>query len=198
VKTDEFAKSLPEWFFEGGIQEHNTAAIAGALSTQGVVVFFSDFGVFGVDETYNQHRLNDLNHTSLKLVCTHNGIDVGQDGKTHQCIDYAGVMNNLFGFKIIIPADGNQTDKIIRYVATHPGNFFVGVGRSKLPIILSEEGVPFFGEGYEFIYGKAEVVREGKLAVIISAGTLLHRAIQAWEILKEKGYSVRVVNQFPC
>ena len=194
VKTDEFAKSLPEWFFEGGIQEHNTAAIAGALSTQGVVVFFSDFGVFGVDETYNQHRLNDLNHTSLKLVCTHNGIDVGQDGKTHQCIDYAGVMNNLFGFKIIIPADGNQTDKIIRYVATHPGNFFVGVGRSKLPIILSEEGVPFFGEGYEFIYGKAEVVREGKLAVIISAGTLLHRAIQAWEILKEKGYSVRVVN----
>ncbi|MCD6575144.1 transketolase [Candidatus Aerophobetes bacterium] len=194
VKTDEFAKSCAEWFFEGGIQEHNTAAVAGALSTQGVIVFFSDFGVFGVDETYNQHRLNDLNRTNLKLVCTHNGIDVGQDGKTHQCIDYGGVINNLFGFEIIIPADANQTDKVIRYIATHPGNFFVGVGRSKLPVILSEDGLPFFGENYQFTYGKADIIREGNQATIISTGTLLHKAIQAWQVLKEKGYSVKVVN----
>jgi transketolase len=194
VKTDGFARSYPDWFFEGGIQEHSTATIAGALSTQGVVVFFSDFGVFGVDETYNQHRLNDLNHTNLKLVCTHNGIDVGQDGKTHQCIDYAGVINNLYGYKIIIPADANQTDRIIRYIATQPGNFFVGVGRSNLPLILSQEGEPLFGGNYQFIYGKADLVREGERAAIISAGSLLHKAIQAWEILREKGYKVKVIN----
>jgi len=194
VKTDGFAKSCPDWFFQAGIQEHNTATIAGALSTQGVVVFFSDFGVFGVDETYNQHRLNDLNHTNLKLVCTHNGMDVGQDGKTHQCIDYAGVINNLYGYRIIIPADANQTDRVIRYIATQPGNFFVGVGRSNLPIILSEEGAPLFGEDYQFIYGKADLVREGEQAAIISAGTLLHKAIQAWEVLRERGYQVKVIN----
>ncbi len=194
VKTDGFAKDCPEWFFEAGIQEHTTATIAGALSTQGVVVFFSDFGVFGVDETYNQHRLNDLNKTNLKLVCTHNGIDVGQDGKTHQCIDYAGVINNLYGFKIIIPADANQTDRVIRYITCQPGNFLVGVGRSNLPVILSEDGKPLFGEDYRFVYGKADLIRDGEQATIISAGTLLHRAIQAWEILKQKGYRVRLLN----
>ena len=194
VKTDKFAKICPKWFFEGGIQEHNTATIAGALSTQGVVVFFSDFGVFGVDETYNQHRLNDINHTNLKLVCTHNGIDVGQDGKTHQCIDYGGIINNLYGFKIIVPADANQTDRVIRYIASHPGNFFVGVGRSSLPIITSEDGKPIFGEGYQFVYGKADLVRDGDEAAIVSTGSLLHKAIKAWEILRERGHKVKVIN----
>lgn len=194
VKTNKFAQSCPGEFFEGGIQEHSTAAMAGALSTQGILVFFADFGVFGVDETYNQHRLNDINHTNLKLVCTHNGIDVGQDGKTHQCIDYAGAISNLFGYKIIVPADANQTDRVIKYIATHSGNFLVAVGRSKLPVITDEDGSPLFGGEYRFTYGKAEVVRDGNEAAIISTGTMLHRAIQAWEVLKESGYQVKVVN----
>jgi len=106
TKTANFAKQYPSHFFQGGIQEHNTATIAGAISTLGFLSFFADFGVFGVDETYNQHRLNDINETNLKLICTHNGLDVGEDGNTHQCIDYVGVMRNLFGFKsssLLIP-----------------------------------------------------------------------------------------------
>ncbi len=194
VKTDKFAAASPDYFFQAGIQEHNTATIAGALSTQGVVTFFADFGVFGVDETYNQHRLNDINETNLKLICTHNGIDVGQDGKTHQCIDYVGIINNLYGYKIIIPADPNQTDRVIRYIASIWGNFFVGMGRSKLPAIFSEDGRPFFAEDYEFQYGKADLVRQGKAAAIISMGSMLQRAIRAWEILKEKGCRVQVIN----
>ncbi|HRR95854.1 MAG TPA: transketolase, partial [Candidatus Ratteibacteria bacterium] len=100
VKTDYFEKDFPERFFQVGVQEHNAATIAGAISTDKVISFFSDFGVFGVDETYNQQRLNDQNFTNLKLVCTHLGLDVGEDGKTHQCIDYIGVLRNIFGFKI--------------------------------------------------------------------------------------------------
>ena len=194
VKTNKFASLSPQRFFQGGIQEHNTASLAGALSTQGVLTFFADFGVFGVDETYNQHRLNDINRANLKLICTHNGADVGQDGKTHQCIDYVGVINNLYGYRIIIPADPNQTDRVIRYIATQPGNFFVGMGRSKFPVILDEEGEPFFAGDYEFVYGKADVVRDGNQAAIISMGSMLNRAIKAWEILKEKGYSIKVIN----
>ena len=194
VKTNKFASLSPQRFFQGGIQEHNTASLAGVLSTQGVITFFADFGVFGVDETYNQHRLNDLNRANLKLICTHNGADVGQDGKTHQCIDYVGIINNLYGYKIIIPADPNQTDRVIRYIISQPGNFFVGMGRSKFPVILNEEGKPFFAGGYEFVYGKADVVRDGNQAAIISMGSMLHRAIKAWEILKEKGCSVRIIN----
>jgi transketolase len=136
VKTAGFSKQFPNHFFQGGIQEHHTATLAGAISTLGLLSFFADFGVFGVDETYNQHRLNDINETNLTLICTHNGLDVGEDGKTHQCIDYVGVMQNLFGYKIIIPADPNQTDRVIRYVAKTYGNFLVPMGlqfRSSLP-----------------------------------------------------------------
>jgi len=194
VKTQKFAQDHPDHFFQAGIQEHNTATVAGALSTQGIVTFFADFGVFGVDETYNQHRLNDLNQTNLKLVCTHNGIDVGQDGKTHQCIDYVGIINNLYGYKIIIPADPNQTDRVIRYIASQPGNFFVGVGRSKFPVILKEDGSPFFAGDYQFRYGKAEVIREGGQAAIITTGSMVHRAVQAWETLKKRGCQARIIN----
>lgn len=194
VKTAGFAKEFPKNFFQGGIQEHNTATIAGAISTLGIISFFADFGVFGVDETYNQHRLNDINETNLKLIVTHNGLDVGEDGKTHQCIDYIGTMRNLFGYKIIVPADPNQTDRVIRYVAKTPGNYIVAMGRSQNPIILTEEGTPFFGSPYEFQYPKADLIRKGNHAAIITTGGMVYRAIQAWERLREKGLEVLILN----
>jgi len=194
VKTAGFAKQFPNHFFQGGIQEHNTVTIAGAISTLGILSFFADFGVFGVDETYNQHRLNDINETNLKLICTHNGLDVGEDGKTHQCIDYVGVIQNLFGYKIIVPADPNQTDRVIRYVAKTQGNFLVAMGRSPIPILLTEEETPLFGPSYEFQYGHADLVRNGKDAAILTTGGMVYRAVQAWQKLREKGVSVQVIN----
>jgi len=194
TKTTGFAKQFSKNFFQGGIQEHNTATIAGAISTLGLLPFFADFGVFGVDETYNQHRLNDINGTNLKLICTHNGLDVGEDGNTHQCIDYVGVMRNLFGYKIIIPADPNQTDRVIRYVAKNHGNFLVAMGRSPVPILLTENGTPFFSGPYEFRYGKADLIRDGKHAAVITTGGMVYRAVQACEKLREKGVEVQVLN----
>lgn len=194
TKTTAFAKQFPNHFFQGGIQEHNTATIAGSISTLNLLPFFADFGVFGVDETYNQHRLNDINGTNLKLICTHVGLDVGEDGNTHQCIDYVGVMRNLFGYKIVLPADPNQTDRVIRYVAKNPGNFFVAMGRSPIPIILSEDGDPYYGASYEFRYGKADLVRNGKNAAVITTGGMVYKAVQAWHKLKEKGIEIQVLN----
>ena len=194
VKTAAFAKQFPDHFFQGGIQEHNTATIAGAISSLGLLSFFADFGVFGVDETYNQHRLNDINQTNLKLICTHNGLDVGEDGKTHQCIDYIGVMQNLFGYKTIVPADPNQTDRVTRYVAKTRGNFIIVMGRSSISILLTEEGAPLFDTSYEFRYGHADLVRNGKDAAILTTGGMVHKAIQAWQKLREKGIAVQVMN----
>ncbi|MGQ9637700.1 MAG: transketolase [Thermodesulfobacteriota bacterium] len=194
TKTQAFAKQFPNFFFQGGIQEHNTATIAGALSTLNFISFFADFGVFGIDETYNQHRLNDINSTNLKLICTHNGLDVGEDGKTHQCIDYIGVIRNLFGYKIILPADPNQTDRVIRYVAKTQGNFLVALGRSPNPVILSDKGTPYFGPPYEFQYGKADLIRDGTDGAILTTGGMLYRALQAWERLKENGIEVQVLH----
>ena len=168
--------------------------MAGALSIEGILTFFADFGVFGVSETYNQHRLNDINATNLKLVTTHIGLDVGEDGKTHQCIDYIGLMNNLFGFKTLLPADPNQTDRATRYMAATLGNFYLGMGRSKLPTILNDKGEPFFAGDYVFEYGKIDTLRAGTDAAIITCGSVAWRAVEAADRLKKEGLSVAVFN----
>lgn len=194
VKMTAFRKESPEAFHEVGIQEHHAASVAGALSKEGFLVFFSTFGVFAVDETINQHRLNVLNKTALKIVATHCGLDVGEDGPTHQCVDYLGLLLNLIGLEIYFPADPNQTDRIIRYVATSRGNVFVGMGRSKLPVVTDEEGRPFFGKDYVFSPGRADLLRKGEQATIITFGSLVPRALKAWEALKAEGISVAVLN----
>ncbi len=194
VKMQGFHKISPEAFIECGIQEHHAATCAGAASKEGLVCFFSTFGVFAISETYNQQRLNDLNGTGIKIVSTHLGLDVGEDGPTHQCIDYLGLLNNLFGFSVFMPADPNQTDRIVRYIATQPGNFFVGMGRSKLPIITDEEGKPFFGKDYQFIPGKADVLRKGDSLSFITYGSVVTQVLDAYNILKEENINVSVIN----
>jgi transketolase len=166
VKTEAFGKKFPQNFFQSGVAEHNTAALAGSLSAERAVSVWADFAVFGVDETYNQARLNDINHANLKLFCTHTGINVGEDGKTHQSIDYFAILNSTFGWKVITPADPNQTDKIVRYVLTNPGNFAVMMGRALNPIVTDESGKPFFGDGYNYRYGRMEIIREGENLVL--------------------------------
>jgi len=193
VKTDKIKKEYGEVFFESGIQEHHTATCSGAASVNGVLSFFADFGVFGIDETYNQQRLNDINGTNLKVVTTHLGMDVGEDGKTHQCIDYIGTLRNLFGFKIIIPADPNQTDKAVRYAARNYGNFLIGVGRSKTPVISGENNKPLFGEDYNFEYGKMDILRNGEYPMF-THGAMVPYALEVQKILKEKNVSLKVIN----
>ena len=193
VKTNGFEKIRPENFIQTGIEEHNAATVAGALSISGLITYFSDFGVFAVDETYNQQRLNDINGTNLKVISTHCGLDVGEDGKTHQAIDYIGLIRNLYNFKVIVPIDPNQTDKVIRYIAKEKGNFLVAMGRSKIKIITNENGSPFFDKDYIFEYGKMDIIREGKDVTIMALGQMTQRAICAHELLKEKGISAKVI-----
>ena len=194
VKTADFAKAFPEYFFQGGIQEHNTATVSGALSTDGVLTFFADFGAFGIDETYNQQRLNDINKANLKLILTHVGLDVGQDGKTHQCVDYIGLANNLHNLKVIVPCDPNQTDRATRYVGATKGNFMVAMGRSRWEVASKADKSPFYGDGYTFQYGKMDVLREGKDGVIIAYGGMVQKALKISEVLEKEGRSVGVVN----
>lgn len=197
LKTKDFEQNLPDNFYECGIMEHHTAVMCGAMSKEGIQVFFPGFGVFGVDETYNQHRLNDINNTNLKIITTHVGLDVGEDGKTHQCIDYVGAMKNLFEFKIIIPADPNQTDRIIRYLVNKSGNYLVSMGRSKLEPILDVNQDIYFDKDYQFKYGKADQLRVGNDAALLVMGTLTGNAVKIADKLKEKGFNISVWN-FSC
>ncbi len=183
VKTKQFGIEYPDHFFQSGIMEHNTATAAGGASIAGKVVFWADFGVFAADETFNQHRLNDINMTNLKVIATHCGLDVGMDGKTHHCINYISLMGTLYHCNTVVPADPNQTDRVIRYAATHPGNFFIAMGRSRLPVIMNEDGEPFFGRKYRFVYGLHDHIREGSDVAIIAMGNMVHRALETREIL---------------
>jgi transketolase len=194
VKSDKFAGVRPQNFFEAGVSEHTTATIAGALSISGVVTIWADFGVFAIDEVYNQLRLNDINHTALKICATHLGYNVGPDGKTHHCIDYIGLLRNLFGFKLVIPGDPNQTDHIVRHILNQKGNYVIGITRSKLPVIKNDRNENFFGRDYRFEYGKTDIIREGKDCTIMTFGAMLPLAIRASEALRENGISARVCN----
>ena len=194
VKMGGFHKHSPGGYLELGIQEHHAAGAAGAMSCENMVTFFSTFGSFAVSEVYNQNRLNDFNHTNLKVVATHVGLDVGEDGPTHQCIDYLGLLKNYFRFSAFVPCDPNQTDRIIRYIATQPGNHFVGMGRSRTPTITKEDGSVFYDADYVFTPGKADWLRQGTDATIITYGAVTPACIEAWQLLKDAGKSVGVVN----
>lgn len=194
VKTDGFSALCCDNFIQTGIQEHSTATAVGAASTAGVVSLWAAFGVFGVDEVYNQQRLNDINRTNSKVVLTHVGLDVGEDGMTHQCIDYLGLLRNTFGWKVIVPADPNQTDRATRWMLSQPGNICMAMGRSKLKIIQKEDGSPFYGDDYTFKYGAIDTIREGEDAVILSMGHFAGRAVAAHEILAEQGIKVKVLH----
>jgi transketolase len=194
VQTVKFSKVRPGNFFEAGVSEHTTAAISGALSVNGIVTVWGDFGVFGLDEVYNQLRLNDINRTNLKIVATHLGYNVGPDGKTHQCVDYLGLLRNLFGFRLVLPCDANQADHIARYVLKQPGNWVIGLGRTKLPAARDESGKLMFGDNYRFEYGRVDRLRDGDDGAIFSMGTMVFRALEAREILKKSGIKVGVYN----
>ncbi len=193
VKTAGFEQVNPSRFIQTGIMEQNAAVMSGALSTCGIQTFWSDFGMFGLDEVYNAQRLNDINHANLKVALTHVGIDVGEDGKTHQCIDYIGLMRNLYGFRLICPADPNQTDSVIRWLINKPGNYLVTMGRSKLPILRNESGKPFYGEGYAYDYGKADTLRIGNSGSVFVTGTPAGKALKAVDTLREQGIYLHLV-----
>jgi transketolase len=192
VKTKAFAEARPDAFIECGVGEHDAATVAGALSVSGVTAFWADFGVFGCDEAYNQQRLNDINGAGIKLVLTHCGLDVGEDGKTHQCIDYVGAFRNMFGWRVVVPADANQTDRCVRAAATVPGNVALCMGRSKLPTVLDESGGPFFSGGYRFRWGRVDWLRQGADATLLAMGTPVAATIAAADALAREGIGVRV------
>jgi transketolase len=195
VKLGGFRSAAPAGFIEGGIQEHNSATASGRLSREGYSVFFSTFGIFGVTEVFNQQRLNGFNKSNLKLVCTHCGTDVGEDGPTHQVVDYAGLLRSTFDWSVFVPADPNQCDRIIRSVADAEGNQFVGMGRSKLNVVPKADGSgPFYDGTVGFEPGRADVLRDGDDCAILAVGATVIQAVQAHDLLAAQGISARVVN----
>lgn len=194
VKLTDFKKLRPEAFIECGIAEHNAATASAAVAKSGMISVHADFAMFNIAETYSQNRMADINKAPYKLFSTHAGLDVGEDGKTHQAIDYISLLGNLHYFQVIVPADANEADGAVRYAMSVPYPVAVIGGRSKLPILTDANG-----NNLAFTYGKGQWLRKGVQATVITYGNMVHRAIQAADELKAEGIEVSVLNcSTPC
>jgi transketolase len=193
VNASAIAAKTPDQFIECGIAEQHMVTTAGGLSLSGYVPFTSTYAVFMSSRAKDQARLNDINYTNVKMVSTHGGLSVGEDGPTHQAIDDMGSFLGMFNTMIIEPSDANQCDRIIRYIASHYGNFYVRMGRHNLPILTKEDGSLYFDENYQYEYGKCERIREGSDITIAAIGTMVSHAFEAQATLKEKGISAELI-----
>lgn len=186
VKTAIMQKEIPERHFDVGVAEQQLVSASGGLSLAGFIPFCSTFGAFMTSRAKDQARVNDINKTNVKMVATHCGLSVGEDGPTHQAIDDMGSMLGLLDTMVVEPADPNHCDRIIRYVASHYGNFYIRMGRHKLPIITKEDGTPFFDENYVYEYGRCDIIRKGKNITLAVTGAMAEQALLAREIIEKK------------
>jgi len=193
VKTDYVQHELPHQHIEVGIAEQHMVSLSGGMSLDSIIPFCSTFGAFMTSRAKDQARVNDINEANVKMVATHCGLSVGEDGPTHQAIDDMGSMLGFFNTMQIEPADPNHCDRIIRYVASHYGNFYVRMGRHKIPVLTHENGEIFFDENYKYYYGRCDVLRAGDDITIAATGATVCEALQAIEKLKEKNISAELV-----
>ncbi len=197
VKTDGVKKEIPERHIEVGIAEQHMVSCSGGMALEGLVPFCSTFGAFMSSRAKDQARVNDINETNVKMVATHCGLSVGEDGPTHQAIDDISSFSGFFHTQVLEPADPNQCDHIIRYIASHYGNVYVRMGRAKIPVITKEDGSPFFDANYEFKPGKADVLRSGSKVTLVASGPMVERALQAAEKLGGDVEVIAVSSFFP-
>jgi len=195
VKTKKYQDEFPSNFFQVGISEHNAGTLAGAMSVTGVLTFLADFGVLSIDEMFQQHRLTALNNGNLKLISTHCGLDVGKDGKTHQALDYLVLSSHPY-WRTFVPADANQTDHIVRYMASNYGCMHLATGRSTLPVITKQNSdEPYFDKSYNFTPGEIDIVRDyGDNVVIFTYGSMSHRAVKIAEKMNNQEINIKVIN----
>ncbi len=192
VMTKFVSEELPEQYIECGIAEQHMLSASGGLSLckstsgQQFIPFCSTFGAFMSSRAKDQARVNDINYTNVKMVATHCGLSVGEDGPTHQAIDDMSSFLGFFNTMVIEPADPNQTDHIIRYIASHYGNFYVRMGRHKFPIITKEDGTPFYDQYYEYQYGQSDIIRSGETLTVAASGAMVIEALKAREMIKER------------
>lgn len=193
VKTDGVQKMFPDRHIECGVAEQLMVSASAGLEIAGFIPFCSTFGVFMTSRAKDQARVNDINKTNVKMVATHCGLSVGEDGPTHQAIDDSASVVGLFNTMQLEPADPNHCDHLIRFAASQQGNVYVRMGRHKIPVLTAENRKPFFNDAYAYVYGRTDVLRKGNQVTIVAMGGAVNEALQAWEKLKQENTSVEVI-----
>ena len=187
TKTALFAKEFPERFFNAGIAEANMVGMAAGLSAGGMLPFASTFAIFAAGRAFEQIR-QSLAYPSMnvKIVATHGGITVGEDGGSHQSIEDLAIMRSLPNMTVLCPADGPETAAAIREIAAYNGPVYVRLGRAKVPVV--------FPKDCSFTIGKGSVLRDGTDMTFITTGLMTAQALEAAEILKAENINAQVVH----
>jgi transketolase len=183
----EFRDKYPDRFFSVGVAEANMIGISCGLAAAGWIPFCSSFGVFLPGRCFDQIRVS-VAQTGLgvKMVASHGGISVGEDGISAQAIEDLALMCSLIGVNVVVPADIVEARQAIEAAARTPGPFYIRTGRPKIPVI--------YDEGYRFQLGRAHRLREGNDATIIAVGIMVKRALDAADQLAQAGIDCRVLN----
>ncbi len=187
TKSGVFAKAHPERFFNCGIAESNMMSIAAGLAASGLIPFASSFAMFAAGRPYEQIR-NSIGypHLNVKIVASHGGVSVGEDGASHQCNEDFALMREIPGMTVICPADDVETRAAVKAIAEYDGPVFMRTGRSPVPVVLPED--------YHFEIGKAVILREGTDVTIAAVGLCVGAALEAADKLAEEGISAEVIN----
>ncbi|MEW6103272.1 MAG: transketolase family protein [bacterium] len=185
TRTNWFAKEFPDRFFNFGVAEANMLGYAAGLALAGKIPFVSSFAVFGSIRAYEQIRTSICwPNLNVKIVLTHAGISVGEDGASHQAIEDIATMRVLPNMSVIVPADANETRRAIFACCEHKGPVYIRLGRAKFPLLPDA--------GFEI--GKARIIKPGNDISIIACGLMVFEALKASDMLGKDGISARVVN----
>lgn len=181
------AEKFPDRWYTVGAAEANMISMAAGLAAAGKTPFAASFAVFLPGHCFDQIRMGIAQpNLNVKLLASHGGLSVGEDGASAQAIEDLAMMTALPGFSVVVPADLVEAEKAIWAAGTTDGPFYLRVGRPKLPVL--------YDESYEFAVGRADVRRDGSDATVIACGLLVHVADQAAEILAAEGVSLRLIN----
>ncbi len=187
LKMDAFQKEFPDRFFQIGIAEANMMGIAAGLTIGGKIPFTGTFANFSTGRVYDQIRQSiAYSGKNVKICASHAGLTLGEDGATHQILEDIGLMKMLPHMTVINTCDFNQTKAATLAIADHHGPVYLRFGRPAVPV--------FTDANQKFEIGKAWLIQEGKDVSIFATGHLVWKAIEAAEILAQKGISAEVIN----
>lgn len=187
--TRDFSIAYPERFLNMGIAECNMTGVAAGLATLGKMPFVNSFAMFSAGRAYEQVR-NSVCYPNLnvKIIGSHGGLSVGEDGATHQCIEDFSLMRTIPGMTVLCPCDANEMTLAVEALLKYDRPAYMRLGR------LAVENVTQKIEGYKFTLGKGAVLKEGADVTIIAVGMMVQMALKAADILQSMGRSARVID----
>ncbi|HRX30269.1 MAG: transketolase family protein [Bacteroidales bacterium] len=187
LKMEDFIKENPERFIQTGIAEANMIGLSAGLTIGGKIPFAGTFAAFATGRVYDQIRQSvAYSNKNVKICASHAGLTLGEDGATHQMLEDIGLMKMLPNMTVIVPCDYNQTKAATIAIAEYVGPVYLRFGRPAVP--------NFTPADQKFVIGKANMLTEGSDVTIIATGHLVWKALEAADVLAEKGISAEVIN----